>query len=155
MGDFHERLPMTGFAYSGFVDPSGGSDAAMTLAIGHKTATPKKQIVIDLIREVRPPFDPAAVVDNFAALLKTYRVSKVLGDHYGGEFVRRRFVSKVSTTRFARRPSRISSAICCHSSLLGTLFYLDIIGSLHKLSDSNAVCRGPAGFNCTRTSGAR
>jgi hypothetical protein len=35
VGDFHEMLPMTGFVYSGFVDPSGGSDAAMTLAIGH------------------------------------------------------------------------------------------------------------------------
>jgi hypothetical protein len=91
VGDFHEMLPMTGFVYSGFVDPSGGSDAAMTLAIGHKTTTPEKRIVIDLIREVRPPFDPAAVVDKFAALLKTYRISKVLGDHYGGEFVREPF----------------------------------------------------------------
>ena len=85
VGDFHEMLPMAGFVYSGFVDPSGGSDAAMTLAIGHKTTTAEKQIVIDVIREVRPPFDPVAVVDNFAALLKTYRISKVLGDHYGGD----------------------------------------------------------------------
>jgi hypothetical protein len=88
VGDFHEMSPMAGFVYSGFVDPSGGSDAAMTLAIGHKTTTAEKQIVIDVIREVRPPFDPVAVVDNFAALLKTYRISKVLGDHYGGEFVK-------------------------------------------------------------------
>jgi hypothetical protein len=58
VGDFHERSPMTGVVYSGFVDPSGGSDAAMTLAIGHKTTTPEEQIVIDVIREVRPPFDP-------------------------------------------------------------------------------------------------
>jgi hypothetical protein len=91
VGDFHELLPMAGFVYSGFVDPSGGSDAAMTLAIGHKTRTPEKQIVIDVIREVRPPFNPVAVVDNFAALLKTYRISKVLGDHYGGEFVKEPF----------------------------------------------------------------
>jgi hypothetical protein len=70
VGDFRERSPMTGFVYSGFVDPSGGSDAAMTLAIGHKTTTPENQIVIDVIREVRPPFDPGAVVEDFAALLK-------------------------------------------------------------------------------------
>ena len=75
VGDFRERSPMTGFVYSGFVDPSGGSDAAMTLAIGHKTRTPEKQIVIDVVREIRPPFDPLAVVEDFAALLKTYRVS--------------------------------------------------------------------------------
>jgi hypothetical protein len=68
VGDFREMSPMTGFDYSGFVDPSGGSDAAMTLAIGHKTTTSEKHIVIDLIREVRPPFDPVAVVDNFAAI---------------------------------------------------------------------------------------
>jgi hypothetical protein len=91
VGDFHERPPMTGFVYSGFVDPSGGSDAAMTLAIGHKTTAPEKQIVIDVIREVRPPFDPFAVVADLAALLKTYRISKVLGDHYGGEFVKEPF----------------------------------------------------------------
>jgi hypothetical protein len=91
VGDFHERPPMTGFVYSGFVDPSGGSDAAMTLAIGHKTTAPEKQIIIDVIREVRPPFDPFAVVADLAALLKTYRISKVLGDHYGGEFVKEPF----------------------------------------------------------------
>jgi hypothetical protein len=91
VGDFHEMLPVTDFVYSGFVDPSGGSDAAMTLAIGHKTTTPEKRILIDVIREVRPPFDPAAVVKNFADLFKTYHISKVFGDHYGGEFVKEPF----------------------------------------------------------------
>jgi hypothetical protein len=36
-------------------------------------------------------FVELAVVENFAALLKTYRISKVLGDHYGGEFVKEPF----------------------------------------------------------------
>jgi hypothetical protein len=63
----------------------------MTLAIGHKTRAPEEQIVIDVVREVRPPFDPVAVVDTFAASLKTYGISKVLGDHYGGEFVKEPF----------------------------------------------------------------
>jgi hypothetical protein len=91
IGDFHETLPITGVTYSGFVDPSGGSDAAMTLAIGHKTTTPEKQVAIDVVCEVRPPFDPAAVVNDFAGLCKNYRISKVLGDHYGGEFVKEPF----------------------------------------------------------------
>ena len=91
VGDFHETLPVTGIAYSCFVDPSGGSAAAMTLAIGHKTTTTEKQVVIDVVREVRPPFDPAAVVNDFAGLCKNYRISKVLGDHYGGEFVKEPF----------------------------------------------------------------
>ena len=40
---------------------------------------------------VRPPFSPSAVVDEFAALLKRYRIGKVVGDHYGGEFVKEPF----------------------------------------------------------------
>jgi transposase len=45
--------------------------------------------------------------------------------------------SRVPLRRFrsARRPSRISSAISCHSSILGTSRYLNIIGSLHRSSD--------------------
>ena len=44
-------------------------------------------IVIDLIREARPPFSPEAVVDEFAALCRLYRITKITGDHFGGEFV--------------------------------------------------------------------
>jgi hypothetical protein len=104
VGDFRERSPMTGLVYSGFVDPSGGSDAAMTLAIGHKTRTPEEQIVIDVIREVRPPFDPLAVVEDFAGLLKTYHISKVLGDHYGGEFVKEPFRRQGINYEVCKRP---------------------------------------------------
>jgi hypothetical protein len=63
----------------------------MTLAIAHKTTTPDERVIVDAVREVRPPFSPSAVVDDFAALLKSYRVSKVIGDHYGGEFVKEPF----------------------------------------------------------------
>ena len=31
------------------------------------------------------------MVDDFAALLQRYRISKVVGDHYGGEFVKEPF----------------------------------------------------------------
>ena len=48
-------------------------------------------MIVDAVREVRPPFSPSAVVDDFAVLLKSYRVSKVVGDHYGGEFVKEPF----------------------------------------------------------------
>ena len=53
--------------------------------------TPDKRVIVDAVREVRPPFSPSAVVDDFATLLKSYRVSKVVGDHYGGEFVKEPF----------------------------------------------------------------
>ena len=63
----------------------------MTLAIAHKTTAPDKRVIVDAVREARPPFSPLAVVDDFATLLKSYRVSKVVGDHYGGEFVKEPF----------------------------------------------------------------
>src|SRR6185436_3851756 len=49
------------------------------------------RIIIDAIREARPPFSTDAVVDDFAALLKSYRVSRVTGDRYAGEFPRELF----------------------------------------------------------------
>ena len=68
------------YRYYGFVDPSGGSSDTMTFAIAHREATNDRSsgtdddgytIVLDCIREVRPPFSPEAVVAEFAALAKT------------------------------------------------------------------------------------
>jgi hypothetical protein len=91
VGDHREMLPAAGVTYRAFVDPSGGSEDAMTLAIAHKTTRPDERVIVDAVREVRPPFSPSAVVDDFAVLLQRYRISKVVGDHYGGEFVRESF----------------------------------------------------------------
>jgi hypothetical protein len=88
VGDYREQLPASGVSYRAFVDPSGGSEDAMTLAISHKRGD---QIVIDAVRERTPPFSPADVVDEFAKLIKSYGVSNVTGDHYGGEFVKEPF----------------------------------------------------------------
>ena len=56
-----------------FVDPAGGSGPdAMTLAIAHK-ARPDDRIIIDAVREMRPPFSPTVVVDEFAELLQGLR----------------------------------------------------------------------------------
>ena len=62
-----ERAPVSGISYFGFVDPSGGSSDAMTLAIGHRDG---ERAVLDAIRERKPPFSPDDVVIEFAALLK-------------------------------------------------------------------------------------
>jgi hypothetical protein len=45
----------------------------VALAISHKS---EDRIISDAIREARPPFSPDAVVDDFAALLKSYRVGR-------------------------------------------------------------------------------
>jgi hypothetical protein len=84
-----ERAPLPDrYDYMAFVDPSGGSSDGMTLAVGHREGD---QIVIDAIRERRPPFSPDDVVDEFSALLKSYGISKVTGDRYAGEWPRERF----------------------------------------------------------------
>ena len=75
-GDYREMLPAANNFYRAFTDPSGGSDDSFALAISHKS---EDRIIIDAIREARPPFSPHAVVDDFAALLKSYRVSRVTG----------------------------------------------------------------------------
>ena len=83
-----ERAPRSGLRYSDFVDPSGGSADSMTLAVGHREDT---VVVVDAVREVKPPFSPEDVVDEFATLLKRYRIVKVTGDRYAGEWPREQF----------------------------------------------------------------
>jgi hypothetical protein len=83
-----ELPPVPGTRYVAFVDPSGGSQDSMTLAIAH--AGPSGP-VLDAVREVRPPFSPSGVVAEFAATLRQYGVSTVTGDRYAGEWPRERF----------------------------------------------------------------
>ena len=83
-----ERAPLAGISYSAFVDPSGGSSDSMTLAVAHRDGN---DTVLDALRERRPPFSPEAVVADFTALLKTYRITKIKGDRYAGEWPRERF----------------------------------------------------------------
>ena len=46
---------------------------------------------MDVLREVRPKFSPSGVVTEFAQLLRGFRISRVTGDHYAGEFAREPF----------------------------------------------------------------
>jgi hypothetical protein len=85
----HELAPLSGTAYFGFADPSGGSADAMTIAVAHRSRD--GIAVLDALREVRPPFSPEAVVAEFASLLDAYRVRRVTGDRYAGEWPREQF----------------------------------------------------------------
>ncbi|MGI4944844.1 MAG: hypothetical protein ACRYHQ_30525, partial [Janthinobacterium lividum] len=91
-----EALPLPGTRYYAFVDPSGGSADSMTLAIVHaveERADGKvtRRPVLDVVREVRPPFSPESCVAEFCALLKEYRCTEVTGDRYAGEWPREQF----------------------------------------------------------------
>ena len=60
----------------------------MTLAIAHREGD---RVVLDLVRERRPPFSPKLVVDEFAAAMAAYRVTTVVGDRFAGEWPREQF----------------------------------------------------------------
>ena len=83
-----ERPPERKHSYICFVDPRWRLSDAFTLAIAH---TENKTQILDAIRERKAPFSPEGVVEEFAALIKTYRCSKVYGDRYAGEWPREQF----------------------------------------------------------------
>ena len=78
-----ELPPVATTPYWAFVDPSGGIGDPMTVAVGHRE---DDRAVLDVVREVPPPFSPEAVVDQFTELLGRYQVTTVRGDRYGGEW---------------------------------------------------------------------
>ena len=94
MEGVHELPPAYNTHYNAFVDPSGGSADSMTLGIAHRAGN---KAVLDVLREVRPPFSPESVVEEFAAVCKAYRVSRVTGDRYGGEWPREQFQKRQIT----------------------------------------------------------
>jgi hypothetical protein len=88
-----ERKPERINHYVAFVDVAGGSGKdSMTLAIAHKDGVDESAtVVLDAIREVRPPFSPEAIVQEFCDLVRSYRVSRVVGDRFGGDWPREQF----------------------------------------------------------------
>jgi hypothetical protein len=83
-----ERAPDQGRTCIAFVDPSGGSSDAMTLAVAFRDG---ERAYLAALREVKPPFSPESTVADFAALLRSYGVTSVRGDRYGGEWPREQF----------------------------------------------------------------
>ena len=103
-----ELPPLSRHRYFAFVDPSRWLVGSMTLAIAHKEKAHPKfgsqqgsnrirednddwAVVLDAIREVRPPFSPESVVAEFAALARSYGCRTITGDRYGGEWPREQF----------------------------------------------------------------
>jgi hypothetical protein len=84
------ELPrVAGVSYGGFLDFAGGAvggDSA-TLAVAHAETRDGRTIaVLDLLREVRPPFSPEQVCAEFAATLKAYGISTATADRWAGQF---------------------------------------------------------------------
>lgn len=88
-----ERKPERQFHYVAFTDVAGGAGKdSMTLAIAHRDgADESATVILDAVREIRPPFSPEAATAEFADLLKSYRIARVVGDRFGGDWPREQF----------------------------------------------------------------
>ena len=99
--------PLPDVLHKAFCDLAGGSGGDDSeLAIGHED---KGRAVIDLIADQGPrrpghAYDPQAVIERFAALLKEYGCFSVVGDRYAGQWPVQAF-QKVGITYYpAQRP---------------------------------------------------
>jgi len=91
------ELPyVSGVRGVGFLDFAGGAiggDSAV-LAIAHVEQTAPRDprtaartiAILDLVREMRPPFSPELVCAEFAATLKSYGISTATSDRWAGQF---------------------------------------------------------------------
>jgi hypothetical protein len=92
------ELPrIAGVEYSGFADPSGGRQDSFTLGIAHKEKGGK--IILDVLREQKPPFQPSVVVEEFSETLKSYGIDEVESDRYAAEWVSESFRDHGITVR--------------------------------------------------------
>jgi hypothetical protein len=83
-----ELHPTRKLKYVAFMDFAGGSgqDSA-TLAVAHAEARDGQRVaVLDLIREVKPPFSPEQVCRDFAKDLARYRITEATADRYAADF---------------------------------------------------------------------
>lgn len=85
----HELGPVPEHTYVAFFDGAAGGPDSFALAIGHRELS--GIVVIDCLREVRPPLNSHAVVAEFSQVCKMYRVHQVTGDKFAGEWPRETF----------------------------------------------------------------
>jgi hypothetical protein len=130
----YERPAIPGVVYSCFCDPAGGQGRdSFALSIGHRT--PDGIAVVDVIREWRPPFSAASVIDEAIPLLDEYRVQEVISDYWGAEWVGERFTA--GGRRRYVRSERVKSAIyleCLPVITSGRVEFLDHARTLNQLA---------------------
>ena len=83
-----QRGCVTGTRYTAFVDSSGGSRDSFALAIAHMEGD---VAVLDVVEEIKAPFDPSVATAELCKVLKAYGCSQVYGDRYAGNWVPNEF----------------------------------------------------------------
>ena len=70
--------------YFAFVDMSGGRGDDAALAIAHKE---DRNVIIDLAKRWKPPFNPHDVISEMSDQIKLYGTKRATGDNYSADFV--------------------------------------------------------------------
>jgi hypothetical protein len=85
--DAFERPPLPNVQYWAKFDAATGvpTGASFTMAVCHREND--DMVVLDVIRERKPPFVMRDVVAEFAMVLKSYNVSEIDGDQYARQIV--------------------------------------------------------------------
>src|SRR5581483_686276 len=110
-----ERAWQSQWSYQAFIDPSGLRSDSFTAAIVHKEWWQGTAIgILDALREYTPApgVTPQACVEDIAALLRSYRIRKCLGDRYAGEWPVEAFRKYGITYEQAARPKSEQYAAC-------------------------------------------
>ncbi len=102
----NEIPPLSGIRYTCFVDPSAGKGDSFTLGISHAEGYKAARRVLDLIREIKAPFDPSSAVAELAAVVKAYRGTEVISDAWMGDYFRAEWKKNGITQR--QCPMKIS-----------------------------------------------
>jgi hypothetical protein len=81
-----ERPPSGGIKYFAWADAAGGTGRdSFALAIAHRESK-DRVLVLDRVIERKPRFIASAVVAEFAAILRQYKIAEVWGDAFAGGF---------------------------------------------------------------------
>jgi hypothetical protein len=89
-----ERPRVSGVSYRAFLDAAAGSGRdSFVAAVAHLEPRDSEApfVVLDAVREVRPPFDPINISAELARFLRSYGISVAQADKYAGAWVSESF----------------------------------------------------------------
>jgi hypothetical protein len=94
------RPPIEGVRNVAFADPSGGARDSFTVAVAHLE---DGIAVLDALFERRPRFNPTSVVTEIKDLLRSYRITSLIGDRYAAAWVSGAFAKESLQYTHSRR----------------------------------------------------
>ena len=124
--------------YWAFVDPSGGSQDPMTLAIGHWDVG-RKKAVVDVLHHTPAPLSPKRVTHEHCRILARYRVSHVTGDAYAGLWPREEYLAKLDAQ--GEHKPVIGYSVADRDK---TALYKDVLPSLNAARKGEEIVPGLA-----------